>query len=625
MHDTAPWFLLFAVTIIAVASACRRFGVSAPLALTALGIVVSFVPGLPEARLEPDLILVGVLPPLLYAAAIQVSILDIKREIRAILVLSVGLVLVTTVLVGLVGWWLLPVPLAAAFALGAVVAPPDAVAATAVARRIGLPRRLVTVLEGESLVNDATAIVLLHTTTAAIVGTVSPARMGLDFALSVVGGLAVGTGVAFALRPVRRRIDDAITSTAITLVVPWVSYLAAESVHGSGVLAVVVTGLLLAYRSPIDDSASARLTTRTNWATIQFILENSVFLLAGLQLAGIVEAVAGSPLGWTHILLACAAIIVTAVVTRPVWIAATAWWLNVPDANGQRMTRGELGVASWAGMRGVVTLAAVLTLPERTPYREVLVLAAMLAVAGTLLVQGLTLPALARRLQVRGPDPRADALQAATLLQTASQAGLRELDRIEADPETHATPETLDDLRSRALRRPNAAWEELGAPGGDETPSQEYRRLRLCMLHAERAEVLGLRTSSGTDQEVVQAVLSSLDVEESMLVAITRRAEHLGHEPLVTPAAVAGDCEHLRTAATHPDPDPRTTTCPDCIAEGLTPVHLRLCLTCGYVGCCDSSPGQHTTRHVNTACHPVVRSFEPGERWRWCYVDEQLG
>lgn len=472
MHDTALWLLTFAIIVIGVAAGCRRLGVSAPLMLTVVGIALSFVPGVPEGTLDPDLILVGVLPPLLYAAAVQVSIIDFTHELRAILVLSVGLVVVTTLAIGAVGVWLLPIPLAAALALGAVVAPPDAVAATAVARRIGLPRRVVTVLEGESLVNDATAIVLLHTTAAAIVGSVSAARIGLDFALSVVGGLSAGWLVATALRPVRRLIDDTILSTMITLVVPWISYLLAESVHGSGVLAVVVTGLILAHHAPTDVNASTRIASRTNWATIQFALENSVFLLAGLQLAGIIEAVRSSRLGWSTILLAAGAIILTAVLARPLWIAATAWWLNVPDATGARMTAGELGVASWAGMRGVVTLAAVLTLPVVTPERDVIVLIAMLAVAVTLLVQGLTLPWLARRLQVRGPDPRADALQAATLLRQAGEAGLRELDRLTVDPEVCTNPDTVEELRSRTIRRSNSAWGGAGQPQrrGDPEP-----------------------------------------------------------------------------------------------------------------------------------------------------------
>lgn len=625
MHDSAAWLLLFTLVVIAVAAACRRYGQSAPLVLTVLGIALSFVPGLPHATMEPDLILVVLLPPLLYAAATQISLLDVKREARAILVLSVGFVIVTAAVVGAVTWWLLPVPLAAALALGSVVAPPDAVAATAVARRIGLPRRLVTVLESESLVNDATALVLLHTTIAAIAGPVTAVDLGVAFLASVVGGLAAGIGAAWLVGRVRRRISDPVTSTALSLVTPWVAFLPAEAMHGSGVLAVVVTGLILAHRAPVELSARARLGNRTNWATIQFILENSVFLLAGLQLAGTLEAVDDAEVAWSQIAVVCTAVLFTAVAVRPLWIAATAWWLNVPDVNGNRMSRGELVVASWAGMRGVVTLAAVLTLPVDTPRRDVLVLAAMTVVAGTLVAQGLTLPMLARRLRVQGPDPRADALQAATLLRAASAAGLRELDRLESDPQVETTGEALADLRMRTRRRADFAWEELGAHRDEETPSQEYRRLRLAMLTAERQEVLSVRDSGGADHEVLAQVLASLDIEESMLVAVSDRVDRMGSDDLSAPRVVRGDCEHLLAQESCPDPQPVTSTCPVCRREGTSPVHLRLCLSCGFVGCCDSSIGKHTSAHVAATGHPVVRSFEPGEVWRWCYVDDVLG
>jgi CPA1 family monovalent cation:H+ antiporter len=273
-------------------------------------------------------------------------------------------------------------------------------------------------------------------------------------------------------------------------------------------------------------------------------------------------------------------------------------------------------------MRGVVTLAAAYTLPRDTPQRPTLVLAAMTVTVGTLLLQGLTLPSLVRALDVRGPDPREDALQEATILQTSVAAGLKALEGVD-----DADPEIIDRLRERAETRTNIVWERLGQGRGDaaETPSEAYRRLRLVMLAAEREELLRIRDTSQVDQEVLAHVLAQLDVEESMLDRIEQRTDELREEPLLPPERATDECEHL---AAHHDRfvPPRTPNgCEECLEIGDTWVHLRLCLDCGHVGCCDSSPNKHASRHFDETGHPVMRSFEPGEAWRWCFVDQQLG
>jgi len=626
MEEFAGWLLIFVITVIVVASWCRSRGFPAPLVLTALGLVASFLPFLPHPQLSPDLILTGLLPPLLYAAAIQVSLPDFKHEWRAVLVLSVGLVIVTTLAVGAVGLWLLPVPAAVALAMGAVVGPPDAVAATAVGRRVGLPRRLVTVLESESLVNDATAIVLLHTTAAAIVGRITVRDLGLAFVLSIIGGLVVGVVVARLVGWMHSHTDEQVTSTAISLITPWIAFLPAEAVHGSGVLAVVVAGLLIAHESPVQQSATARLATRLNWSTVQFFLENSVFLLSGLQLAVILGSLRDSHLGPGTITALCVAVLLTVVLVRPVWIFAMAWLLNVPDRRGEKMTTGELGVISFAGMRGVVTLAAVFTLPPETPHREVVEFVAMVVVAGTLLLQGPTLPIVARRLGAQGPDPRADALQGSAVLRRAVDASLGELDRIQSDPDTAVSEQTLDDLRGRAARTVNSAWEQLrGGLDEKEMPGEAYRRTRLAMIGVERKEILRARDAGEADNEVLVRILSTLDLEESMLLRLEERMERWSAAAdLVAPEGSGEACEHLRRAKRR-HPHPLSETCLECEESGDDPVHLRLCLSCGYVGCCDSSVGRHATRHHEETGHPVVRSFEDGEAWRWCYVDACLG
>ncbi len=616
--------LALLATVTAVAGLARRFNLSAPLMLTLVGVVASFLPFVPEVHLSSEVVLVGLLPPLLYAAAIRSSLVDFKDNRRPIGFLSVGLVIFTALGVGVVTWLLLPVPFAAAFALGAVVAPPDAVAATAIARRIGLPRRVITLLEGESLVNDATALVCLRTAIAALtVGYVSVGGVTLDFVRAALGGVVIGIVVAWLVGLVRKAVTDTVIDTTLSFMVPFVAYLPAEELGASGVLAVVVAGLLLGHRSPVLQDASSRLSERVNWSTIQFLLENSVFLLIGLQVRWIVADVGQSNLGRGQIVGACLAVLAAVIVLRPMWVFPVRI-LAIrpgPDRAGRIPSLRSTAIISWAGMRGVVTLAAVFALPEDTPQREVLVLIAMVVTAGTLVLQGFSLPWLARHLGVHGPDPREDALQEATVLQSAVRAGMRALDECSDEIDE----QTMDTLRRRVEQRVNIVWERLGnTDSTQETPSEAYRRVRLQMLAAEREEVLRIRDAGEADHDVLEQVMGALDLEESMLDRVERGDEAAREGLLLPPEPVGGACEHLRQAPTHIRPlTPQG--CPDCEREGTTPVHLRMCLSCGNIGCCDSSVGKHADRHYAQTGHPVVRSFEPGEAWRWCYVDEVLG
>nr|WP_222437025.1 cation:proton antiporter [Quadrisphaera sp. RL12-1S] len=621
--------------VLAVAALCERLGWSTPLVLVVVGAALGAVPGVPELRLEPELVLTGLLPPLLYAAAVQLSLVDLRRDVTGVVLLSVGAVVVTTAAVGGAVALALPaVGLAAAFALGAVVAPPDAVAATAVARRIGMPRRLTRLLEGESLVNDATALALLAAASGALVGSVSAGAVALDFAVLVVVGVAVGAVVGLALSWVRARLDDAVMVTVVSLGAPFAAYLAAEEAHGSGVLAVVTTGLLLARSSARLRSATSRVVETTTWKTIAFLLENGAFLLIGLQLPGLLEAVAdsgrsaGSAVGFCLLVLA-----VTVVVRVLLLLVAAAVSRAVPRlaSGGTRWSTGEALVVGWAGMRGVVTLAAAFAVPATAPELPLLQLAAFAVVAGTLLVQGLTLPVLVRRLGLRGPDAAEDALAEAVLLEGAARAGLQRLDALVAGGDA-AAPPVVDQLRGRARARVDAAWERLG-PAEEErtTPSAEYRRLRLLMLAAEREAILDARRSGGYDDLVLRSALAQLDLEESLVDRAHRSSEHgaasgptaggRASEPLVGAAVPTPACEHLeRAPRTRRFED--TSVCGACVREGTSWVHLRGCLECGVVSCCDSSPSQHATAHWRETGHPVMRSVEVGEAWRWCYAHE---
>jgi CPA1 family monovalent cation:H+ antiporter len=619
VHAALNILLLVAVVGFVTAGA-RRLGWSEPLVLVAVGIGASFVPHVLDIALTPDLVLIGLLPPLLYAAAIRTSLVDFKANRRAIALLSVGLVAVSTAAVGMLAWWVVPgIGAAAGLALGAVVAPPDAVAATTVARRVGLPRRIVSILEGESLVNDAAALVALNTAIAALSATVSPWRIGWDFVRAAGGGLLIGLLAAFVLAQVRRYITDPVLDTTLSFAAPYVAFLPAEEIKASGVLAVVVTGLILGHRSPVLQSAGSRVAENVNWRTVQFVLENVVFVLIGLQLRTLVDGVRADDVPWSQVVPACLLVLAGTIVIRVVYVFACVAVLRTTGRGAWPWPVAT--VVSWAGMRGVVTLAAVFLLPTDTPNRELLALAAFVVVAGTLLLHGLTLPWLVRRLGLRGPDPAEDALQAAALVTDAARAGLTRLDRVRK-PEDPA--EVIEELQARATRRSNQIWEQLGRSQSElEPPAAVYRRLRLQMLAAERESILQSRDRGVYDDEVLRNALSAVDIEESMLDRIEDAAARVDDE-LVTPANRAGDCEHLRDA-------PRVVTartpqgCEECLRDGTTWVHLRLCLTCGHVGCCDSSVGRHATGHFHETQHPVMRSIEPGEAWRWCFVDELLG
>lgn len=616
--------VLLVAVIAAGAALARRLGISAPLLLVVIGVGASFVPGVPRVELSAEVVLVGFLPPLLYSAAIRTSLVDFTKYRRSISLLSIGLVVFTTVCVGLVAHWLLPIPLWAGLAIGAVVAPPDAVAATAIARRVGMPRRVVTILEGESLVNDATALVCLRTAIAAASITPTAVQVGMDFLQAAGGGVLIGAAVAFVLAKVRQRFTDPVLDTTLSLTAPFIAYIPAEELHASGVLAVVVAGLLLGHKAPLIQSAASRVSERTNWRTVEFLLENAVFLLIGLQTRWILDDLAANPLTSSTIAVATIGVFAAVVLLRPIWVFPSIYLARLilgPPRPGPS-TWQSMVVVSWAGMRGVVTLAAVFVLPENTPHREVLVFIALVVTAGTLLLQGSTLPWLVRRLRLPGPNPAEDALQEAAVLQGAHTAAVKELDRLVSPDDSESVVQLL---RQRGESRALAAWERLGRPESEyETPSAAYRRLRMAMLQTERSHLLEIRDQGLVDGEVLQRAQIALDIEESILDR--SEADDVGgqSENLRLPAP-GGECEHLAEAPCVIAPN-TPAGCEECLRDGTTTwVHLRLCLSCGHVGCCDSSPQRHASLHSKETDHPVVRSFEPGEDWRWCYIDEKLG
>jgi Na+/H+ antiporter len=606
-----------------VAGLCDRFGWPTPLVLVVVGAAASFLPGVPEVELDPEWVLHALLPPLLYATAVRTSLFDFRHNKTSIVAMSVVLVVFSTVVVGWVAWLLLPgVALAAALALGAVVAPPDAVAAAALGRRLGLPRRVATLLEQESLVNDAAALIALSVAISALTSSPSPVEVAGDFVWAVVGAVLVGGVVAAVLAVVRARVKDPVLDTLVSLVAPYLAFLPAESVHASGVLATVVTGLTLAHLSPRVQTASARVTEAITWRTIAFVLENGVFLLIGMQLPTLLSGAAESGVGGARVALLCVGVLAATVVARAAFVFGVAGILK----RGNRWMRRQAwspavaGLVSWAGMRGVVTLAAAQLLPEDLPDRDVLLLAAFTVVVGSLLVQGSTLPWLVRRVGLPPPDPAEDALRAAELGDAANAAGLARLAELTTGDEPDGV---IDRLRDRSIARSHASWERLGRPLADqETPSSIYARLRMEMLDAEREVVVRARDAGTAPGEVLQAALAAIDVEESLLDR-HEELESQERDRALVPRPREETCAHLRAVPVE-EPHP-AHACEDCLVEGTTWVHLRRCVSCGHVGCCDSSPRRHSRAHFASVGHPVVVSAEPGEAWRWCWVDDELG
>jgi CPA1 family monovalent cation:H+ antiporter len=610
----ALFLIALLVGVLAGVVVAGRIGVPAPLLLVVGGVAASFLPFVPQVHLEPEVVLIGLLPPLLYSASISSSLIDFNAHRRVILALSIGAVLFTTAGVGVVIHELLPgVSWPIAFALGAVVAPPDAVAATAIGRNIGLPRRIVTILEGESLFNDATALVALRT---ALAATGISWVVGVDFLVAAGGGVLIGVLAFVVVGWMRKRITDPVLDVGLSFVIPFACFIAAEEIHASGVVAVVVAGLLLGHKAPILQTAQSRIAESTNWRTIAFLLENTVFALIGLQAQWLFQDLADSDVSGGRITAICVSTLLACIVLRLIWVYLSRWMLVRPGpdpATGGRPPIAQTFLVGWAGMRGVVTLAAAFLIPDETEHREVLLMAAFTVVAGTLLIQGLSLPMLARWLKVPSPDPLDDALARATLLQQASKAALDELDAMDYDD--HAG--VVDLVRQRLDQRNFAAWERLSTTADQESPAALYYRIRTQMLQAERRRILEIRKSGTVDSEVIADVLATLDIEESMLDSA--EAERDETAAYASRRWTTGDlCPDLEQyGVTEAE---QATYCQACLDEGTQWVALRRCLECGNVACCDSSPKQHATRHFHESTHPVMQSAEPGEDWRWCFV-----
>jgi Na+/H+ antiporter len=509
--------------IAGLAVLANRLKVPYPIALVVGGSVAGFIPGVPEVRLDPDLVLLIFLPPLLYGAAFFTSLRDLRRNARPIALLSIPLVGVTMCAVAVVAHEVIGLGWPEAFVLGAIVSPTDAVAPAEVLRRVGAPRRLLTVIEGESLTNDWTALVLYRVAVAAVVTeTFSLWDAGLRFIVSGLGGVALGLAVGWVIRQVRRRIDDPPTEMTISILSGYAAYLPAEELGLSGVIAAVTVGVYVGWYTPELTTPLMRMQTQAVWEILTFLLNATLFLLVGLQLPGVLERIEGPStgelIGW--------GLLVSGVViaVRLIWQFTIVYLIRALDRRDiQRARRAPWQmrmVGGWAGVRGSVSLAAALAIPGLTdagadfPSRDLIIYLTFAVILVTLVGQGLTLGPLIRWFDLH--DDGAEEREEVAARVRVAEAAIARSEELEGQ----------DWVRSDTLERVRGLYnyrrQRFGAVSdGDgqeyEERTGQYVRLMLEIFDAQREELISLRNSGEISDEVRRRIERELDLEESRL------------------------------------------------------------------------------------------------------------
>jgi monovalent cation/hydrogen antiporter len=518
LHELEPLLLALMVAVAGLSVLARLVGVPYPILLVLGGLVLGFVPGMPEVELPPELVLVAFLPPLLYWSGFFSSPRDLRADARAISLVAVGLVLATMVAVAVVAHAAVDgLSWPAAFALGAIVSPTDPLAATAIGRRLGAPRRLITMLEGESLVNDATALVAYRFAVAAVGGGFVLWQAGLRFVVGAAGGVAVGLLAGWLVAELRRRLDDPVVEIVVSIITGYVAYLPAELLGVSGVLAAVTAGLYVGWRAPELASPSTRLLGFSFWEVLVFLANAVLFILVGLQLRPILNSLEGTAVA---VLVGQAALVsVVVVAVRLGWMFTVPYLVRLldrrPSQAARRVGARERLVTGWSGMRGAVSLAAALALPLDFPMRNLILFLTFAVIFTTLVVQGLTLPALIRWLGVHGDDVEEREEVRGRL--AAAQAALDRLDELAGEDWTRDdTVERLHGLyefRRRRLKVRAGKVEDDGA----EDRSLAYQRLVRELLEAQRQAIVRLRNQGTISNEVMHRIERELDLEDSRL------------------------------------------------------------------------------------------------------------
>jgi CPA1 family monovalent cation:H+ antiporter len=520
--------ILIASLLIAVAGLswlARRISVPYPIVLVVGGALFGFVPGVPAIRLNPDVVLVVFLPPLVYASAFFANLGDMRANLRGLTLSSVGLVLVTMIAVAVVAHALIGgLSWGAAFALGAVVSPTDPMAAAAIMRRLNFPRRLVSVIEGEGLFNDATALVAYKVAVAAVVsGGFSLMSAGGKFVAAAVGGVAIGIAVGWIIAAIRARTDDAQISITISLFSGYAAFIPANAIGASGVLAAVTTGIYMGIRGPSIIDARTRLQGYFVWDVIDFILNATLFVLVGLELRTVVSGLGGQ----SAMTLALYGLAVSGVVilTRLVWFFTVPYLIRLLDRRpAQRLRRlgaRPRAVVAWSGMRGAVSLAAALALPLKTdhgtafPDRDLIIFVTFAVIFSTLVLQGLSLPAVIRRLRVVRDGSEDDEEVRARLV--ATKAALAQIDELAGEGWTR--DDSIDRMRRAYEYRKRRFAARAGKIDDDgyEDRSLAYQQLVQAVLGAQREALVKMRNDGEISNEIMNRVVRELDLEESRL------------------------------------------------------------------------------------------------------------
>ena len=496
-----------------------------PILLVLGGLALGFAPGVPNVTLPPDAVLIGILPPLLYSSAFNTGLRELRRNLRPISLLAIGLVAVTTVMVAAVAHYMIDLSWPAAFVLGAVLSPTDPLAATTIARRLGVPRRAVAIIEGESLVNDGTALVLYKFAVAAVLtGSFSLLDAAGSFIWSVLGGIAVGLVIGRAIRFVRRRVFNPPLEVTIAFLTGYFVFLPASAIGASGVLAVVTAGVYMGWHTPELTTVDTRLQGAGFWSIFSFLLNALLFGLVGLQLQPILDELHGR--SWQELVGYAALVWAVVLLVRIAYgypIAYIPRWVSASLRERDPAPPWQfVAFISWAGMRGGVTLAAALAIPLTTdsgapfPDRSLIVFLAFCVVLATLVVQGLSLPGVVRLLGLEDDDSM-DVREEAKARIHAAEAAIERLD--ELVDEGWVRSDTAERARGLYNFRSNRFRARLDEEddGEIEERSLQYQRLRRELLDAERGAVLALRNEGKISDEVMQRVERDLDLEDSRL------------------------------------------------------------------------------------------------------------
>ncbi len=530
-HNLAVGDLQIVIAALFVSAAglnalANRLKVPYPIPLVIGGLVLGLVPGIPNVELDPELVLLLFLPPLLYASAFFADLRSLRADARVISLTAIGLVLATAGAVAVIGHELLDLPWAMSFVLGAIVSPTDPAAATAIMRRVGAPRRMVNILEGESLFNDATALVAYKVAVAAAIGeSVSAQHTVLEFFGDVAGGIAIGLAVGWVIAEVRKRVNDVNTELTISLFSAYGAFIPADELGVSGVLAVVAAGVYLGFRAPEIASMESRMQGYALWSILTFLLNATLFILIGLQLPVIVDGLSGRPAGEVvgYAAVVCAAVIAV----RFLWNFIVTYIIRAVDRRpSQRARRADWRnrvVGSWAGMRGAVSLAAALALPLHTdagaqlPGRDLIQFITFALILVTVVGEGLTLPWLIRRLGVveDGTDEESEEIRARLVI---ARAALERVGELEGEEWTRdGTVERVRRLYEYRQRRFKVRAGKIEDEGGIEESSLAYQRLMHEIFAAQRQELVRLRNTREISADVMRRVERELDLEESRL------------------------------------------------------------------------------------------------------------